>query len=92
VSSERDDRAAGYVEHLGGGAGFFDVLRTYPERAIGVVAMGNATKYDVKRVAGGLASLVVARRHAMHGSGELARTPADSSGSPERFMIAVTVG
>jgi CubicO group peptidase (beta-lactamase class C family) len=40
-----------FVEHLGGGAGFYNVMRLYPSRAIGVVVMGNATKYDVDAVA-----------------------------------------
>jgi CubicO group peptidase (beta-lactamase class C family) len=35
-----------FVEHLGGGAGFWNCLRVYPERGIGVVLMGNATSYD----------------------------------------------
>jgi CubicO group peptidase (beta-lactamase class C family) len=46
-----------FVEHLGGGAGFFNVMRLYPERAVGVVVMGNATKYNVDGVAAGLARL-----------------------------------
>jgi hypothetical protein len=46
-----------FVEHLGGGAGFFNVMRLYPEPGVGVVVMGNATKYDVDRVAGALARL-----------------------------------
>jgi len=40
-----------FVEHLGGGAGFFNVMRIYPSRGVGVVVMGNATKYDVNAVA-----------------------------------------
>jgi CubicO group peptidase (beta-lactamase class C family) len=40
-----------FVEHLGGGAGFFNVMRIYPTRGVGVVVMGNATKYDVNAVA-----------------------------------------
>jgi len=47
--------APAFVEHLGGGAGFFNVMRLYPERAVAVVVMGNATKYDVDGVAAGLA-------------------------------------
>jgi hypothetical protein len=34
-----------YVEHLGGGSGYFTVMRLYPERGLGVVTMGNATRY-----------------------------------------------
>ena len=40
-----------FVEHLGGGAGFFNVIRIYPSRAVGVAVMGNATRYDIDRVA-----------------------------------------
>lgn len=39
-----------YVEHLGGGAGFWNCMRLYPKRGIGAVAMGNATKYDHEAV------------------------------------------
>jgi CubicO group peptidase (beta-lactamase class C family) len=35
-----------FVEHLGGGAGFWNVMRIYPEQALGVVMMGNTTGYD----------------------------------------------
>jgi CubicO group peptidase (beta-lactamase class C family) len=40
-----------FVEHLGGGAGFFNLMRIYPSRGVGVVVMGNATKYDLNAVA-----------------------------------------
>jgi CubicO group peptidase (beta-lactamase class C family) len=40
-----------FVEHLGGGAGFFNVLRLYPSLGLGAVVMGNATSYDVDAVA-----------------------------------------
>ena len=40
-----------FVEHLGGGAGFFNVIRIYPIRSVGVAVMGNATKYDIDAVA-----------------------------------------
>lgn len=40
-----------FVEHLGGGAGFFNVMRLYPSLGIGVVVMGNATTYDIDAVA-----------------------------------------
>ena len=40
-----------FVEHLGGGAGFFNVIRTYPGRRAGIAVMGNATKYDIDAVA-----------------------------------------
>src|SRR5215211_765029 len=35
-----------FVEHLGGGAGFWNVMRIYPEESLGVVMMGNTTSYD----------------------------------------------
>jgi len=35
-----------YWEHLGGGGGFFNTMRIYPERRLGLVAMGNATSWD----------------------------------------------
>src|SRR5829696_2791782 len=35
-----------FVEHLGGGAGFWNAMRLYPERSLGVVMMGNTTSYD----------------------------------------------
>lgn len=40
-----------FVEHLGGGAGFFNLIRIYPSREVGVAIMGNATKYDIDAVA-----------------------------------------
>jgi len=40
-----------FVEHLGGGAGFFHVIRVYPSRGVGVAVMGNATGYDIDAVA-----------------------------------------
>jgi CubicO group peptidase (beta-lactamase class C family) len=40
-----------FVEHLGGGAGFFNVIRIYPAQAVGIVVMGNATHYDIDAVA-----------------------------------------
>ena len=40
-----------FVEHLGGGAGFFNVIRIYPSLGVGTVVMGNATKYDIDKVA-----------------------------------------
>ncbi len=42
---------ASHVEHLGGGGGFWNMMRIYPERRIGVLAMGNATSYDHARIA-----------------------------------------
>jgi CubicO group peptidase (beta-lactamase class C family) len=40
-----------FVEHLGGGAGFFNLIRIYPTRSVGVAVMGNATKYHLDAVA-----------------------------------------
>jgi CubicO group peptidase (beta-lactamase class C family) len=40
-----------FVEHLGGGAGFFNLIRIYPAQAVGIVVMGNATHYDIDAVA-----------------------------------------
>jgi CubicO group peptidase (beta-lactamase class C family) len=46
------DRAAGdFWEHLGGGGGFWCMMRIYPHRAVGVLTMGNATSYDHRAVA-----------------------------------------
>lgn len=43
---EARERRPAFVEHLGGGAGFWNVMRIYPEEALGVVMMGNTTSYD----------------------------------------------
>lgn len=40
-----------FVEHLGGGAGFFNLMRIYPSRRVGVVVMGNVTRYNIDAVA-----------------------------------------
>jgi CubicO group peptidase (beta-lactamase class C family) len=40
-----------YLEHLGGGGGYFNMMRVYPRRGLGVVVMGNASSYDHQRVA-----------------------------------------
>lgn len=39
-----------YLEHLGGGAGFFNDMRIYPEDSFGIVVMGNSTKYDIEQI------------------------------------------
>ena len=57
-SSNRSDEE-NFVEHLGGGGGYWNMMRIYPERGVGVVCMGNATAYDhgaVARVAIGVKS------------------------------------
>jgi CubicO group peptidase (beta-lactamase class C family) len=38
------------VEHLGGGAGSWNVMRIYPEESLGVVMMGNTTLYDLESI------------------------------------------
>lgn len=40
-----------YLEHLGGGGGFWNMMRVFPELAAGVIVMGNATSYDHQRIA-----------------------------------------
>lgn len=40
-----------FVEHLGGGGGFWNMMRLYPDRGLGVLCMGNSTAYDHKLVA-----------------------------------------
>ncbi len=42
---------SGFVEHLGGGAGFWNCMRIYPDLGFGVVIMGNATSYDHNAIA-----------------------------------------
>lgn len=51
VPAKRRGEHPPFVEHLGGGAGFFNVMRLYPTMGIGVVVMGNATSYDIDGVA-----------------------------------------
>jgi CubicO group peptidase (beta-lactamase class C family) len=45
-SREAGQKRPAFVEHLGGGAGFWNVMRIYPEESLGVVMMGNTTSYD----------------------------------------------
>lgn len=40
-----------FVEHLGGGAGFLNLIRIYPTRGVGIAVMGNATRYHIDAVA-----------------------------------------
>jgi CubicO group peptidase (beta-lactamase class C family) len=40
-----------FLEHLGGGGGFWNMMRIYPARGLGVLAMGNATGYDHQTLA-----------------------------------------
>ena len=44
-----------YLEHLGGGGGFFNMMRIYPDDHTGITLMGNATSYDHQRVAAAIA-------------------------------------
>jgi CubicO group peptidase (beta-lactamase class C family) len=46
------DRSGGeFWEHLGGGGGFWSMMRIYPEQDTGVLTMGNSTVYDHAAVA-----------------------------------------
>ncbi len=45
---ERGD-AEPFVEHLGGGAGYFSMMRLYPRRGVGTLRMGNATATTMRR-------------------------------------------
>jgi CubicO group peptidase (beta-lactamase class C family) len=49
-----EDRGARYWEHLGGGAGFFNTMRVYPELELGLVAMGNLTSWNYRQLANAL--------------------------------------
>ena len=40
-----------FVEHLGGGTGFFHLIRIYPAQTVRIVVMGNTTNYDIDAVA-----------------------------------------
>ena len=45
-----------FVEHLGGGSGFWNVIRLYPDTGLGVVIMGNTTRYDHEAILTAVAS------------------------------------
>jgi CubicO group peptidase (beta-lactamase class C family) len=45
------DSGSRYWEHLGGGAGFFNTMRIYPELKLGLVAMGNLTSWNYRTLA-----------------------------------------
>jgi CubicO group peptidase (beta-lactamase class C family) len=49
---ECSDRTSGprYLEHLGGGAGFWSDMRIYPDESLGIVIMGNVTSYNYRRI------------------------------------------
>ncbi len=42
------ERGLTHIEHLGGGAGFGTVMRLYPERGVGLVAMANVSSNRFK--------------------------------------------
>ena len=50
------DRGQRYWEHLGGGGGFFNTMRIYPDLNLGLVAMGNRTSWDYQRLTDALTS------------------------------------
>ena len=50
------DRQPSFVQHYGGGGGYHNLMRLYPDAGVGVVAMGNSTSYDVDRVVEALAA------------------------------------
>jgi CubicO group peptidase (beta-lactamase class C family) len=56
-SHQDGTRRPAFVEHLGGGAGFWNVMRLYPEESLGVVVMGNTTSYDHDSVCDAVASV-----------------------------------
>ena len=45
-----------FVEHYGGGGGYHNLMRLYPERGVGTVVMGNSTSYDVDAVTDAIAA------------------------------------
>jgi CubicO group peptidase (beta-lactamase class C family) len=51
-----DRRSASHLEHLGGGGGFWTMMRIYPDRRLGIVAMGNVTGYDHELIAAAVTS------------------------------------
>jgi CubicO group peptidase (beta-lactamase class C family) len=53
-SHEPAQHLPAFIEHLGGGAGFWNVMRIYPERSLGVVMMGNTTSYDHESILGAI--------------------------------------
>jgi CubicO group peptidase (beta-lactamase class C family) len=46
-----------FLEHLGGGGGYFNVMRLYSRSSVGVVMMGNSTSYDHNAILGVIADL-----------------------------------
>ena len=56
-SREAAQRRPAFVEHLGGGAGFWNVMRLYPDKSLGLVVMGNTTSYDHESVCDAIVSV-----------------------------------
>jgi CubicO group peptidase (beta-lactamase class C family) len=52
-------RGEQFWEHLGGGLGFWTLMRLYPDEELGIVVMGNATRYDHNCVAAAIRSVQV---------------------------------
>ena len=50
------ERQPMFVEHYGGGGGYHNLMRLYPEQGVGTVVMGNSTSYDVDAVTDALAA------------------------------------
>ena len=50
------DRRPAFVEHYGGGGGYHNLMRLYPDQGVGVVVMGNSTSYDVDATTDALAA------------------------------------
>jgi CubicO group peptidase (beta-lactamase class C family) len=51
-----EGRRPRFVEHYGGGGGYHNLMRLYPDAGVGVVVMGNSTSYDVDGVVDALAA------------------------------------
>ena len=44
----KTDDGSGFVEHLGGGGAYYNLMRLYPSTGRGIVIFGNLTKYPVE--------------------------------------------
>jgi CubicO group peptidase (beta-lactamase class C family) len=49
-------RLPAFVEHYGGGGGYHNLMRLYPDVRVGIVVMGNSTSYDVDSLMDALAA------------------------------------
>jgi CubicO group peptidase (beta-lactamase class C family) len=56
-SHDAREQRPSFVEHLGGGAGFWNVMRIYPEESLGLVVMGNVTSYDHEAICDAVVSV-----------------------------------